>query len=60
MNHPTPWQIYAARVRAGLTQAEAANLVYLQTRQAWSAYESGRLQIPLVTWELFLIKTGQK
>lgn len=57
---PTPAEIRAARDAAGLTQAAAAELVHLKAQQRWAEYESGENNIGLSTWELFLIKTGQR
>lgn len=59
MTDPTPEDIRAARDRAGLTQAEAAELVYLGARTRWSEHENGVQAIDRARWELFLIKTGQ-
>jgi DNA-binding XRE family transcriptional regulator len=52
---PTPEEIAAARNAAGLTQTQAAALVYRQ-RLAWLKWESGA-PIDMACWELFLIKT---
>jgi len=57
---PTPERIVAARERAGLTQAEAAKVVHLAHSIRWSEYERGVHRMPLSTWELFLIKVGQR
>jgi len=56
MRHPTPQQIKEARVKAGLTQMQAAELVHkkLRTWQDWE-HKSGKYKIDLTAWELFLI-----
>lgn len=59
MIDPAPDHIRAARDRAGLTQAEAAELVHLGSAVRWSEYERGAQAIDTARWELFLIKTGQ-
>ena len=56
---PTPDAIKAARAAAGLTQAEAADLVYLSRLQSWSEFERGATSMDNARWELFLIKAGQ-
>jgi transcriptional regulator with XRE-family HTH domain len=56
---PTASQVLAARIRAGLSQSQAARLVGLSSRNRFSEYENGRVQMSGQTWELFLIKTGQ-
>ena len=59
---PLPQEIKAARLKAGLTQTGAAELVYVKLRiwQYWEAMdEDKQVKMPLATWELFLIKTGQ-
>jgi hypothetical protein len=56
---PTPANIRAARTAVDLTQAEAAELVYLGSAVRWSEYERGAQGIDPARWELFLIKTGQ-
>lgn len=57
---PTPGQIATAREAAGLSRTQAAELVYLGHYSRWSEYEHGRSPMPLGTWELFLLKTGQR
>ena len=65
---PTPWEVRVARNTAGLTQAEAAALVSpakgKSSYRAWQVYEveagqTDHRAIPLPTWELFLLLTGQ-
>ena len=62
-NNPNPDEIIGMRINAGLTQSEAATLVY-STLRTWQNWESPicspahRKMHPAI-WELFLIKTGQ-
>lgn len=56
---PTPAAIKAARMAAGMTQAEAAEFVYLSRLETWSEYERGARAMDNARWELFLIKAGQ-
>jgi DNA-binding transcriptional regulator YiaG len=51
--------IKSARLNAGLTQTQAAEIVSKQLR-TWQRYEAGGRKIDSATWELFKIKTGQK
>lgn len=53
-----PDKIREARLAAGLTQTQAANVVYVELR-SWQRWEAGNNPIPLAAWELFLIKTNQ-
>jgi len=53
----TPSEIIRARKQAGLTQVQAAALVYV-TRNAWQKWEAGFCKMPQAAWELFLIKIG--
>ncbi len=55
--NPAPNAIRAARLAAGLTQAEAAALVYAAQR-SWQDWEAGRRRMHPAIFELFLIKTG--
>lgn len=57
---PTPERIKRARLNAGLTQVQAAELIYLTHAIRWSEYERGVHSMSLAAWELFLIKTGQR
>lgn len=54
-----PDQVRAARLRAGLTQEQAAYLVHLSSAVRWSEYERGVRQIDPARWELFLLLTNQ-
>ena len=58
LNNPTPEQIKQSRLNAGLTQAQAAAVIYKKLL-AWQRYESGDRAMDAAYWELFLIKTGQ-
>jgi transcriptional regulator with XRE-family HTH domain len=48
----------AARGESGLTQAEAAGLLYTSTNN-WQNWEQGRYPMPPGLYELFLLKTGR-
>lgn len=58
MKNPTPEQIKQSRLNAGLTQKQAAEVIYKKVL-AWQRYESGDRAMDAAYWELFLIKTGQ-
>ena len=60
ITQPTPAEVKAARVAAGLTQTEAAALVHagLKTWQNWESEGGEARKIRLPSWELFLIKTS--
>ena len=60
IKQPTTKHVRKAREAAGLTQAQAAEVVYLAHSIRWSEYERGVHAMPLATWELFLFKTGQR
>lgn len=53
---PTPAEIKAARLAAGLTQREAAALVHRNDYRRWSEWENGHVQMPPAEWELFNLK----
>jgi putative transcriptional regulator len=55
---PNPKGIKAARLAAGLTQQEAADLVGLP-QPRWSEYEAGKRRPRRAQWEMFLLLTGQ-
>lgn len=56
MQAPTPEQVKDARQRAGLTQTQAAELVYSKLR-SWQQWEAGDRAMHPGLWELFRIKT---
>lgn len=60
INPPSPETIKAARLKAGLSQQQAANVVYRHLNDnrcdRWSEWETGRRPIPPCEWELFLLK----
>ena len=58
MKQPTPADVKSARISAGLTQKQAAELIHKKLL-AWQRYESGDRAMDAAYWELFLIKTGQ-
>jgi DNA-binding transcriptional regulator YiaG len=62
MNCPTPEQIKQARENAGLTQTQAATLIYkgLRTWQGWEASEGekGHRKMDAAFWELFMLKVA--
>lgn len=55
---PPPADIKAARIRAGISQAAAAKLVYKTTR-AWELWEGGARRMDPAFWELFLIRISE-
>lgn len=55
MKSPTKEEVREARAKAGLTQAEAGELVYM-TRAAWSQVELGSNKLHPAVWELWLEK----
>lgn len=55
-SNPTPGEILAARTNIGLTQAQAADLIYAAVR-TWQQWEAGDRRMHPGLWELFLIKT---
>ena len=52
---PKSEDIQQVRKSLGLTQSDAAKLVYRTTRQ-WQKYESGEIPMDLAVWQLFLLK----
>lgn len=67
LSQPSAKDVRMARLKAGLTQAEAAKLVSSARRvgyKTWASYETpeenpNHRAIPLATWELFLLFTHQ-
>lgn len=55
---PTTDEIIAARKRAGLTQTEAAALVY-STLRAWQFWEAGERPMHPAFWDLFRRKARE-
>ena len=55
-SNPSPEDVAAARTVAGLTQRQAADLIY-GTESAWRSWESGLRRMHPGLWELFKIKT---
>ena len=53
--NPTPEEIRAAREAAGLTQTEAAAIIYC-TLRAWQDWEAGARRMHPAFWELWRIK----
>jgi len=58
LTDPDKELVKAARLKAGKTQPEAAEMVGLQSFQRWSEIERGVRPIDPAKWELFLLKTG--
>jgi putative transcriptional regulator len=56
---PTQAQIVAARAAAGLTQSEAAAVIY-STLRTWQDWEGGQRKMNAALLELFQLKTGQR
>lgn len=56
---PSGAEVKQARAAAELTQAEAASLIYSETR-SWQRYESGERTMHPAFFELFKIKTRIK
>ena len=52
---PIPEQIKQARIAAGQTQQQAAELVYVDGR-AWRRWELGERTMDRAHWELYQIK----
>lgn len=67
VSQPSAEQVRAARLRAGITQTQAASLVSSARRvgyKTWASYETpegspNHRAIPLGTWELFLLLVDQ-
>ena len=54
---PTPDAIRAARAAAGLTQTQAAALIYC-TLRGWQDWEAGKRAMHPAFFELFLLKAN--
>lgn len=59
MNNPTPDQIRAARLAAGLSQDAAAVLIK-SSKRSWENWEQGRVKMHPGLFDYFLIQSGQK
>jgi len=59
LKQPSPALITGMRISAGLTQAQAAEMVHLGSFKRWSEYERGVQAIDPARWELFVIKCGE-
>lgn len=57
MKNPTPLEIKQARVDAGLTQTQSAELIYKNIR-TWQQWEKGDREMDAAFFELFKIKTS--
>lgn len=57
MSNPTPEDFKSARIAAGLTQTEAANIIHSTCRSV-QQWEAGDRRIHPGLWELFLLKTS--
>lgn len=57
---PTPTQVKAARLAAGLTQTQAAALVHWGDQRRWGERERGESVMPPAEWELFLLKVARR
>lgn len=55
---PTPDAIRAARTAAGLTQTQAAALIYC-TLRGWQDWEAGKRAMHPAFFELFLLKAQE-
>lgn len=56
MTSPKPAAIRAARKAAGLTQTQAAALIY-STMRTWQDWEAGARRMHPALFELFLLKS---
>lgn len=55
--NPVPAEIKAAREAAGLSQLDAASLVY-RTSRNWQQWELGERRMDPALWELFRLKAA--
>lgn len=58
MTNPTPEEIKQTRKEAGLTQAQAADVLG-RTLRTWQYWESGKFNMDRNLYELFIIKTSK-
>lgn len=54
--NPTPEAIRAARDALGLSQTDAASIIYSSMR-AWQEWEAGTRRMHPAMWELWMLKT---
>jgi hypothetical protein len=59
MTPPSPAIIRAARIAAGHTQPQAAEMVYAGSYRTWQDWEAGRREMPRAIYEFYLLMTGQ-
>ncbi|WP_413460629.1 XRE family transcriptional regulator [Herbaspirillum huttiense] len=59
MEAPSPYEIKESRLKAGLSQERAADLIY-STKRTWQDWEAGKAKMHCGLWELFKLKTGQE
>jgi DNA-binding transcriptional regulator YiaG len=50
---PTPSEILAMRLDAGLTQGQAAARVYASSYRTWQDWERGVRTMPVAIWQLW-------
>ncbi|MFH7812185.1 MULTISPECIES: hypothetical protein [Acetobacter] len=58
MKNPEPHAIRSARATSGLTQTEAAQMVFVSL-VTWARWEAGTCPMPPGLFDLFMIKTNQ-
>ena len=58
MTSPSPEAIRAARAAAGLTQTQAAAIIYC-TLRGWQEWEAGKRAMHPAFWELWQQKVGR-
>lgn len=56
--NPTPDEIRAARLAAGLTQTDAAEKIHCSLR-TWQQWEAGERRMHLAFWDLFQRKAAE-
>lgn len=59
VNNPTPDQIRAARLAAGLSHYAAAELIK-SSKRSWENWEQGRVNMHPGLFDYFLLLSGQK
>jgi DNA-binding transcriptional regulator YiaG len=55
----TAAEVYSIRTQAGLSQVEAAELIKAG-RRTWESWESGRRNMPVAKYNLFVILMNQQ